>query len=205
VPPNFSLLKKESKKYLLLSEIADIKRGCFELKREEFVSSGAAKVYQPNHAISGDFSSGDRHISEEKYQQLKKYELQVDDIIMSVSGTWGKVSIFPASAERGIAWSMGLAIIRIKEEQRKKILPHYLLAILQAPNLEKFFLDSILSEDVMENLRVDHLKNLPIPIVSLAEQEKVIEELNNIQKMIENSEENMKTLKNRLSLSLSLL
>jgi hypothetical protein len=29
--------------------------------------------------------------------------------------------------------------------------------------------------------------------------------LNNIQKMIENSEENMKTLKNRLSLSLSLL
>ncbi|CAG8449786.1 9079_t:CDS:2 [Ambispora gerdemannii] len=87
VPPNFSLLKKANKEYFLLSEIANIKRGCFELKREEFASSGYAKVYQPNHAISGDFSSGDRYIMEERYQQLKGYELQIDDIIMSVSGT----------------------------------------------------------------------------------------------------------------------
>jgi hypothetical protein len=72
VPPNFSLLKKEDKQYLLLSEVTEIKRGCFELKREEFASSGYAKVYQPNHAISGDFSSGDRYIPEERYQQLKE-------------------------------------------------------------------------------------------------------------------------------------
>ncbi|CAG8449797.1 9080_t:CDS:2 [Ambispora gerdemannii] len=68
---------------------------------------------------------------------------------------------------------MGLAVIRIKEENKEKILPQYLLAVLQAPNLEKFFIDSSLSEDVMENLRVDHLKEIPIPIVSLAEQEKI--------------------------------
>jgi restriction endonuclease S subunit len=56
----------------------------------------------------------------------------------------------------------------------------------------------------VQHLRMDVLKNFPIPVPSLEEQQKAIEELNNIRKMIKNSEENTKTLKNALSLSLSL-
>ncbi|CAG8725795.1 24923_t:CDS:2, partial [Racocetra persica] len=169
VPPNFSLLKKTSKSYLLLSEIAELKRGCYELKREEFANSGYAKVYQPSHAISGDFSSGNRYISEERYQQLKKYELQVNDIIMSVSGTWGK-------------------------KQRGEILPQYLLAVLQSPNLKKFFLDNSLAKDVMENLRIDHLKEIPVPIISLTEQEKVVQDLEKIKESIRNTQKTIDNL-----------
>ena len=201
-PLDFSLLKREDKQYFPLSEIADVKRGCFELKRAEFMSHGFAKVYQPNHAISGDFSSGDRYITEERYQQLKNFQLQTNDIIMSVSGTWGKVAVFPDSAKKGIAWSMGLAVIRIKKEYQERILPQYLLAVFQAPNLEKFFLGSSLSEDVMENLRVDHLKNLPIPVVSLEEQTKIISGLNKIKQSIQNAQQIIDNLKLPLFVSL---
>ncbi|CAJ0912287.1 9079_t:CDS:2 [Entrophospora sp. SA101] len=162
-PLDFSLLKREDKQYFPLSEIADVKRGCFELKRAEFMSHGFAKVYQPNHAISGDFSSGDRYITEERYQQLKNFQLQTNDIIMSVSGTWGKVAVFPDSAKKGIA---------------------------------------ILSEDVMENLRVDHLKNLPIPVVSLEEQTKIISGLNKIKQSIQNAQQIIDNLKLPLFVSL---
>src|ERR1043166_4122384 len=97
---------------------------------------------------------------------------------------------------------MGLAVIRIKKEYQEKILPQYLLAVFQAPNLEKFFLGSSLSEDVMENLRVDHLKNLPIPVVSLEEQTKIISGLNKIKQSIQNAQQIIDNLKLPLFVSL---
>lgn len=104
--PVFLSLPKnqEKKKYISLSEITDTWRGCVEPKAEEFANNGFAKVYQSSHATNDNFSLGNRYITEEKYQQLKKYELQVNDIIMSFSGTYlGKVALFPETAEKGIA------------------------------------------------------------------------------------------------------
>src|SRR2546421_905633 len=68
--------------------------------------------------------------------------------------------------------------------------------------MEKVLLNQTFGTAV-QHLRMDVLKNFPIPVPSLEEQKKAIEELNNIRKMIENSEENTKTLKCSLSLSLS--
>src|SRR2546430_5228377 len=69
--------------------------------------------------------------------------------------------------------------------------------------MEKVLLNQTFGTAV-QHLRMDVLKNFPIPVPSLEEQKKAIEELNNIRKMIENSEENTRTLNSSLSLSLSL-
>jgi type I restriction enzyme S subunit len=88
---------------LPLEEIAVVFHGCYDLQKKDFISNGFAKVYRQNHAISGDFLAGNYYLTEEKYHQLRKYELQTNDIIMSISGTLGKVSLVPSTAERGIA------------------------------------------------------------------------------------------------------
>jgi restriction endonuclease S subunit len=77
----------------------------------------------------------------------------------------------------------------------------YLLAICQTPQM----IENIQREATgtgVQHIKIEDVGNFPVPIPSLEEQKKAIEELNNIRKMIKNSEENMRTLKNRLSLSL---
>ncbi|CAG8810541.1 4539_t:CDS:1, partial [Gigaspora rosea] len=66
------------KKYFLLQEIAYIFHGPFgsNLKKEECVGTGLYKVYQHEHTINNDFSRGSHYITEEKFQQLKKYKLE---------------------------------------------------------------------------------------------------------------------------------
>jgi restriction endonuclease S subunit len=195
--------KGKEKDYLPLPEIADIFRGPFgsNLKKSDFVNSGSYKVYQQEHAINNDFSLGNRYISEEKYQKLKSYELKENDILMSFTGTLGKVALFPKTAEKGVI-STALTVIRIKGELKERIFPEYLLAICQTPQMEKAL--SRTFGTGVQHLRIDNLKKFPVPIPSLEEQKKSIEKLNNIRKMIKNSEENTKILKSSLSLSLSL-
>lgn len=100
---NFPVSSNSEKKYLPLEEIAIVFHGCYDLQKKDFSSNGFAKIYRQNHAISGDLTEGDYYISEEKYQQLKKYGIQANDIIMSISGTLGKVALVSPKAEKGIA------------------------------------------------------------------------------------------------------
>jgi type I restriction-modification system DNA methylase subunit len=203
-PYNFPLPKNEKNNYLLLSEVTRVFSSyrASSLK-EDFINNGSYKVYQQEHVINNDFSLNDRYISEEKYQELKGHELKTNDVLMTIMGTLGKVAIFPKNAEKGIAYGSNV-IIRIKEEWKERISPEYLLAICQTPQTEKVLLNQTFGTAV-QHLRMDVLKNFPIPVPSLEEQQKAIEELNNIRKMIKNSEENTKTLKCSLSLSLSLM
>jgi type I restriction enzyme M protein len=199
IPP-----KGKEKEYFLLPQVADIFRGPFgsNLKKSDFVINGPYKVYQQEHVIKNDFSLGNRYISEEKYQQLKSYELQTDDILMSFAGTLGKVAIFPKIAEKGVI-STALTVIRIKREWKEKILAEYLLAICQTPQMEKAL--SRTFGTAVQHLRLDNLKRFLVPIPPLEKQKKAVEELSNILKKITASEEEVKTLKNFHSLSLSLL
>ena len=61
-----------------------IKRGPFgsHLRKEFFVESGY-KIYEQKHAIYGDFNVGRYFIDEEKFQQLKSFEVKPGDIIIS--------------------------------------------------------------------------------------------------------------------------
>ncbi|KLL01721.1 MAG: N-6 DNA methylase [Mycoplasmataceae bacterium RC_NB112A] len=176
------------KDYLPLEKIADIFLGLpysldFKIKKDEYLSNGAWKVYQQEHVINNDFLLGNRYISEEKYKELRnQYTLQPNDILISFMGTLGKVAIFPENAEKGIIYS-SVAVIRIKSKWKEKIMPQYLLAICQTPQMEKA-LSSAFGTGV-QYLRIGDLKKFPTPVLSLEKQKKAIEELNDIQKLLE--------------------
>lgn len=85
---------------------SSIVRGPFgsALKKEFFVepSNKTYKVYEQKHAIQKNATIGTYYVTEEKYQELKRFECVPGDIIMSCSGTMGELYQLPEGCERGI-------------------------------------------------------------------------------------------------------
>lgn len=89
---------------LTKKEKGSIKRGPFggALKKEIFVEKGYL-VYEQFHALNNDFSMARYFISEEKFNELKGFEVKPGDIIISCSGVYlGKLAIVPKDAKKGI-------------------------------------------------------------------------------------------------------
>lgn len=89
---------------LVKNERYAIKRGPFggALKKEIFVEDGYL-VYEQYHALNNDFSFARYFISEDKFQELKAFEVKPGDIIISCSGVYlGKLAVVPENAISGI-------------------------------------------------------------------------------------------------------
>ena len=85
---------------------SSIVRGPFgsALKKDFFVepSDTTYKVYEQKHAIQKSATIGTYYVTEEKYQELKRFECVSGDILMSCSGTMGELYQLPEGCERGI-------------------------------------------------------------------------------------------------------
>jgi type I restriction enzyme S subunit len=86
-----------------LGEICAFVRGPFggSLKKEIFVEDGYA-VYEQSHAIYDQFSEIRYFVDEAKFSEMRRFELRPNDLIMSCSGTMGRVAIAPDDLRRGI-------------------------------------------------------------------------------------------------------
>lgn len=86
-----------------LGEICEFVRGPFggSLKKSVFVSDGFA-VYEQQHAIYNQFDDIRYFIDDAKFREMQRFELRPNDLIMSCSGTMGRVAIAPGDIRRGI-------------------------------------------------------------------------------------------------------
>jgi type I restriction enzyme S subunit len=89
----------EEKKF---GKLCNFVRGPFggSLKKECFKDSGYA-VYEQQNAIYKKFTFR-YFIDEEKYKSLNRFKVNAGDLIMSCSGTIGKVAIIPENYKEGI-------------------------------------------------------------------------------------------------------
>ena len=85
-----------------LEEVCDFVRGPFggSLKKQIFTSDGYA-VYEQQHAIYGEFKFR-YFVDEQKFKEMKRFKVKPGDLIMSCSGTMGKIAIIPDDAPKGI-------------------------------------------------------------------------------------------------------
>ena len=90
------------------------------LKRNEMKSEGIP-VYEQQNAIY-DNREFRYFIDEEKYKTLERFTTKTDDLIISCSGTVGKVSIIKEEDPKGII-SQALLTLRVNKEL---ILPDFL-------------------------------------------------------------------------------
>ena len=85
---------------------ASIVRGPFgsALKKEFFVPKGPGvyKVYEQKHAIQKQVDIGTYYISSDRFETLKRFECHPGDILMSCSGTMGRLYQLPPNCEPGV-------------------------------------------------------------------------------------------------------
>ncbi|WP_281665397.1 restriction endonuclease subunit S, partial [Gemella morbillorum] len=96
------LLKNTKGEKVELGSVCAFVRGPFggSLKKSCFRENGYA-VYEQQHAINGNLDFR-YFIDENKFNELKRFEVKVGDMIVSCSGTIGKVFIIPNEAPKGI-------------------------------------------------------------------------------------------------------
>ena len=75
--------------------------GGISLKKDIFVEKGL-KVYEQKNAIKNDCTIGTYYITPQKFKEMKRVELVPNDIIISCSGTMGRIAIVPSGIEKGI-------------------------------------------------------------------------------------------------------
>lgn len=114
---------------LALDKKNSIKAGPFgsSLKKEFYVESGY-KIYGQEQVIKDDLSFGDYYIDENRYLNLKNCKVESGDILISLVGTYGKISVVPEVFEKGI---INPRLMKISPNQ-DVIRPDFLKKLLQS-------------------------------------------------------------------------
>lgn len=171
---------KETCLYDVLADKGYI-RGPFgsALRRSDMKKDGIP-VYEQQHAItnSREFRY---YIDEQKFSGMRRFQVMTDDLIISCSGTVGKVSIITRDDPNGII-SQALLLLRV---DKNKILPLYLKYFF----LSNYGYNAIISRSsgsVQVNIaKRNVIEQIPIFLPSLEIQKKIVVILNSIDKKIE--------------------
>ncbi|MCX5961604.1 MAG: restriction endonuclease subunit S [Cyanobacteria bacterium] len=153
-----------------LGSLCDFVRGPFggSLLKSCFQTSGYA-VYEQQHAIYNQFEDIRYFVDESKYLEMKRFELCSGDLIMSCSGTMGKVAIVPDGIAQGI---INQALLKLSP--RKGIIVEFLKYWMSSPNFQDEL--SKLSQGVaIKNVAsVKVLKEIQIFLPSPHEQKRIV-------------------------------
>ena len=185
----------EGWEYKKLKDICDFVRGPFggSLKKNIFKSEGYA-VYEQQHAIYNQFNSIRYFIDEDKFNEMHRFELKSGDLIMSCSGTMGKIAIVPENIKRGI---INQALLKLSPS--KKISTVFLKLWMQSENFQDSLKKYSGGAAIQNVASVAILKQIEIPLPALSEQLRIVSILDTAFEVIDkakaNAEQNLKNSK----------
>jgi len=108
-------LKLKNHKIKKINDIAQLRRGPFggSIKKEIFIEDtpDSYQVYEQYNAINNDVKRARYFISEQDFHRLKSFSVQKNDILMSCSGTIGRLTTIPDNFRRGV---INQALLRIR-------------------------------------------------------------------------------------------
>ena len=156
-----------------LGDLCLFVRGPFggSLKKSVFVPTGHA-VYEQQHAIYERFNQFRYFVSEDKFQEMKRFEVFPGDILMSCSGTIGKTAIVPSGAPAGI---INQALLKLS--CLEKLDNQYLCVWMRSSYFQEAVLGSAGGAALQNVASVAILKNIPIALPSLEEQKRIVVQL----------------------------
>jgi len=162
-----------------------IKAGPFgsSLKKEFYVPTGY-KIYGQEQVIRNDPFYGNYHINEQLFNKLQTCSVKPGDLLISLVGTIGKVLILPKGIEPGIINPRLVKLSLEKTLVNPKYLKFYLMSSVVA---DYFSLGS--HGGTMDILNLTILKNLPLPLPPLFEQELLIRKIETSFSLIDNTGE----------------
>jgi len=190
------IIKIEDKwEIVALSEIADFKRGPFggSLKREIFVDNGY-KVYEQKHAINNNFEIGKYYITEKKYKEMIDFAIKPNDLIISCSGTMGKIAIVPDNAKKGI---INQALLKLTLD-KSKVLPVFLKIILESNVIQNKYFKNTQGVAIQNVSSVKVLKTIKIPLPALEIQKQISKQIEEEKKYIDQNKKLIEIFENKI-------
>jgi type I restriction enzyme, S subunit len=151
-----------------------LRRGPFgsAIRKEFFIKDGY-KVYEQANAINDDSSRGHYYISKEKYNELSSFKVIPDDLIVSCSGTIGRITCIPANAGPGI---INQALLRIRLNS-DLILIKYFVPYFRASFFQKIIVDQSQGTAMSNLIGIKDFKEIEILLPTLAEQAQIVAEI----------------------------
>jgi type I restriction enzyme S subunit len=158
--------------FVKFSDICKFVRGPFggSLKKSIFVERGYA-VYEQQHPINNQFDTFRYFITDEKFNEMRRFEVFSGDLLMSCSGvTLGKIAIVPKGAPKGII-NQALLKITPKDSVRKE----YLKLVMESDYFQSILWD-VSGGAAQPNVpSVKVIKDFLIPLPTTDEQDDFIE------------------------------
>lgn len=165
--------KKSGLSMVNLKEITDVFRG----KATSKLSTGK-KVGVINIAdiVDNEIDYEKVGFIDDEQQKIVKYLLEDGDILISSRGTTIKVAMFEAQ-ERQYIPAVNLNAIRLHNDAKSQIKSEY-LKIFFASSIGQKLLSSLQRGEVVMNINAKDLYSLNIPLLSLQEQQAIIDKYN---------------------------
>lgn len=154
-----------------------IKAGPFgsSLKKEFYVDKGY-KIYGQEQVIKDDLSFGDYYIDEKKYKELESCKIKPNDILISLVGTYGKISIIPENFEQGI---INPRLMKISPDINI-VRPDFIKFQLQG-DFVRIQLERVSRGGTMDIINVGIMKEILIQIPPISLQNQFAEKIKNIE------------------------
>lgn len=164
----------------MLSDVCKLVRGPFggTLKKEIFVEDGYA-VYEQSHAIHGNMNVFRYYITEYKFNELIRFAVCPNDIIMSCSGTMGKFSIIPANQKKGV---INQALLKISTKKDNDY--RFIKFLLELPSNQEKLLSESAGGAIKNVASVGQIKGMPLYVPEQKEQQKIADCLSSIDDLI---------------------
>ena len=172
----------EEKKF---GKICEFVRGPFggSLKKECFRDSGYA-VYEQQNAIYNKFTFR-YFIDEEKYKSLIRFKVNSGDLIMSCSGTIGKVAIIPEDCIKGI---INQALLKLTP--KKEIDAHFLKYLMESKYFGEIINANIEGVAIKNIASVAVLKEITLYIPEVGVQQSIVDNLDSLKSKVDRLQEN---------------
>ena len=153
-----------------LGGICGFVRGPFggSLKKSVFVADGFA-VYEQQHAIYNQFENIRYFIDDAKFQEMQRFELRPNDLIMSCSGTMGRVAIVPGNIRQGI---INQALLKLTPSEA--VSPAFLKYWMDSSDFQESLKEQSGGAAIQNVASVCILKEIKISLPPLPEQQRIV-------------------------------
>lgn len=135
------------------------------------------KVYGQENILRNDFDYGKRFVDQKKFDELRKYEIIPNDIIITTmgSGTPGKACVVPDGIQRGI---MDSHIVRVRINPRECNYA-YLSFVIKWASYFKHQIRMAFRGATMTGLNSSVVRSLSLCIPDISEQQQIVTNVEN--------------------------